>query len=242
MSQQPAVPLRPTPAASSDVVVSVEGVERSFKLGSETVYALRGVNLKLSKGTFAMLRGRSGSGKTTLLNLMGGLDIPDKGRVLFRGREIGRLSDKEATTWRRREVGFVFQSFALVQVLTAIENVELPMRVAGVRASVRRARARECLAMVGLAQRAGHRIFELSGGEQQRVSIARAIANRPSLLLADEPTGELDQTTGIKILTLFREIVASEGLTICMTTHDPGAGEFADITYSLADGQILAEE
>ncbi|HET7559672.1 MAG TPA: ABC transporter ATP-binding protein, partial [Limnochordia bacterium] len=204
--------------------------------------ALKGVSLTLNRGTFAMLRGRSGSGKTTLLNVMGGLDRPSRGRVLFKGRDIGKLSDKQATRWRRTEVGFVFQAFALVQVLTAIENVELPMRVAGVKASVRRQRARECLNMVGLGKRAGHRVYELSGGEQQRVSIARAISNRPELLLADEPTGELDEKTSIQILTLFQEIVAAEGLTICMATHDPTASEYGDITYSLVDGRIVAEE
>ncbi|HEX6972085.1 MAG TPA: ABC transporter ATP-binding protein [Limnochordia bacterium] len=225
-----------------EVLIALEGVERTYRVGANSVAALRGVDLSVQAGTFVILRGRSGSGKTTMLNLMGGLDRPTRGRVTFRGRDLSRMTERELTRWRRQQVGFVFQSFALIQVLTAYENVELPMRIARVRPAERARRVRECLELVGLWSRAGHRTFELSGGEQQRVSIARALANRPSVILADEPTGELDFATGRRVLDLFREIVAREGVTICMATHDPGASEFADVTYQLADGQIRREE
>lgn len=225
----------------SEPLIVLESVERAFRVGGEMVRALRGVDLTVHPGTFVVLRGRSGSGKTTLLNIMGGLDRPTRGRALFLGQDLNRMADRALTRWRRKEVGFVFQSFALIQVLTAYENVELPMRIAGVRPAQREKRARDCLELVGLLKRASHRTFELSGGEQQRVSIARALANRPSLILADEPTGELDFATGARILTLFRQIVRAEGVTICMATHDPGASEYADVTYALADGRIELE-
>lgn len=223
-------------------VVRVENVSRTYRLGGEPVHALRGISLEVYPGTFVILKGRSGSGKTTLLNLIGGLDRPTTGEIYVQGKNIGRLSDRALTRWRRKEIGFIFQSFALIQVLTAWENVELPMRIAGVRARQRSKRVRECLEMVGMLPRAGHRVFELSGGEQQRVGIARALANRPTLIVADEPTGELDQATAARILRLFQRVVKEEGMTICMATHDPGASAYGDITYSLVDGQIVVEQ
>lgn len=214
------------------------GIEKTFKLGDQQVHALRGINLDIQEGTFVLLSGRSGSGKTTLLNILGGLDRPTRGKVLFRGKDLSTFSNRALTKWRRKEIGFVFQSFALLPTLTAYENVELPLRIVGGSGRLRRARVRECLEMVGLWKRARHRVFELSGGEQQRVCIARALTTKPGMLLADEPTGELDTATGQKILSLFRDIVQYEGITVCMVTHDPGAAPFADTVYSLADGQI----
>lgn len=228
-----------TPSQEHETVLArLVDVERVFRLGDQRVHALRGINLEIQEGTFVILRGRSGSGKTTLLNILGGLDRPTQGQVFFRDRDLGTLSERVLTKWRRREVGFVFQSFALLPSLTAYENVELPLRIVSTPRKKRRARVKECLEMVGLWTRAKHRVFELSGGEQQRVCIARALSTRPRMLLADEPTGELDTLTGHKVLGLFRDIVHHEGITVCMVTHDPGAAPFADIVHSLVDGMI----
>lgn len=216
----------------------LEGVERTFRFGSREVHALAGLDLTVEAGRLVALMGRSGSGKTTTLNLMGGLDRPTAGRVLYRGRDLAGFSDRELTLWRRREVGFVFQAFALLPSLTAFENVELPLRIAGRAPKEAAERAHACLERVGLAKRARHRSFELSGGEQQRVGIARALVTRPRVILADEPTGELDQETAIRILELFRAIVETEGVTVCMTTHDPTVSRFADVVYSLEDGRL----
>lgn len=224
---------------SAGVLANLVSVEKTFRVGGQAVHALRGVTLDIHEGTFVIVRGRSGSGKTTLLNILGGLDRPTKGKVIFREKDLSLFSDRALTKWRRREVGFVFQSFALLPTLTAFENVELPLRITGTPGRKRRARTKECLELVGLWPRAEHRIFELSGGEQQRVSIARALTTKPRLLLADEPTGELDFRTGQRILTLFREIVHQEGITVCMVTHDPSATPFADVVHSLADGLLL---
>ncbi|MGI6082100.1 MAG: ABC transporter ATP-binding protein [Limnochordia bacterium] len=226
-------------ASGKQFVAQLVGVERTFRVGDQEVHALRGIDLNIREGTFVVLSGRSGSGKTTLLNILGGLDRPTKGKVVFRGKDLSTFSERALTKWRRREIGFVFQSFALLPTLTAYENVEVPLRIIGGPGRQRRARVRECLEMVGLWKRARHRVFELSGGEQQRVCIARALATKPAMLLADEPTGELDTVTGQKILTLFRDIVQHEGITVCMVTHDPGAAPFADTVYALDDGRIV---
>jgi putative ABC transport system ATP-binding protein len=224
--------------AATTTVVRVEGVTRTFRVHGGTVQALRGVDLTVEQGELVALKGRSGSGKTTLLNLIGGLDRPTTGEVYFYGQEIGRMPDGELTRLRRHQIGFVFQSFALMPILTAYENVELPMRIAGVPARQRAARTAELLEMVGLTKRAKHRAFELSGGEQQRVAIARALVNRPALILADEPTGELDSHTGLAIMRLFRRVIEAEGVTVCLTTHDPIIMEIADITHEIIDGQL----
>lgn len=228
--------------ASSRAIMVLDSVERTYASGSTSVQALRGIDLILHPATLVVVRGKSGSGKTTMLNLMGGLDKPTAGRVLFGGRDIGGFSDSELTVWRRGEVGFVFQSFALLHNLTAFENVEIALHIAGVKPSLRTARVRECLEMVGLTKRARHRILELSGGEQQRVGIARAIANRPSLVLADEPTGEVDHETGLKIMSLFQDIVRNEKVTVCVATHDPSSAEFADTRYFIRDGLIHVDD
>ena len=218
-------------------VVKVVGVERIYQLGHERVHALKGVNLEVHRARMVALMGRSGSGKTTLLNIIGGLDKPDAGEVFLEGQSLRDLPDQELTRIRRERIGFVFQSFALIPVLTALENVELPMHIAGVPRRERQQRAVELLQLVGLGKRMHHRPFELSGGEQQRVGIARALANRPALIVADEPTGELDSVTGLAILKLFYRI-ATEGTTVLMATHDPTVSEIAHETYDLVDGVV----
>lgn len=219
-------------------LITLDKVERTFKVGSELVRAVKGISLTVDTGQLVIIKGKSGSGKTTMLNLMGGLDQPTNGRVEFRGQNIGNLSDRDLTQWRRREVGFVFQSFALMPVLTAWENVELAMRICGFRPAERTRRTKETLELVGLLKRSNHRVNELSGGEQQRVSIARALANKPSLILADEPTGALDHETGLKVMSLLKDIVHREGVTICVCTHDPTVMQFGDSTFSIADGLL----
>lgn len=246
MAMEVPVPAEDTPPVmpadtSAGVLARLIDIERTFKVGGTLVHALQGINLEITTGKFIMLRGRSGSGKTTLLNILGGLDRPTKGKVIVHGKDLSTFSERALTKWRRQEVGFVFQSFALLPSLTAYENVELPLRIVGTPGRLRRARTKECLELVGLWKRVKHRTFELSGGEQQRVSIARALTTKPRMLLADEPTGELDFRTGLTILGLFQEIVKQEGITICMVTHDPNAIPFADTAYSLADGKIVEE-
>lgn len=224
-------------AAADTLAVETIDLVRAYKVGNSDVLALRGLSIDVKAGRWVGVKGRSGSGKTTLLNCIGGLDHPTSGVVRCFGREITRLSDAELTRWRRHEVGFVFQSFALLPTLSAFENVELPLRIAGAKDRARR--ARYCLELVGLSKWARHRPYEMSGGQNQRVAIARALANRPRLILADEPTGELDTTTSRDILALFRRIVETEGVTILMTSHDPIVLEYVDEVLELADGQLI---
>ncbi len=226
------------PATWAGAAVRTVDLVRTYQTNGVSVPALRGVSLEVVPETFAAVYGRSGSGKTTLLNLIGGLDRPTSGRGYLDGQEIGALSDAELTCLRRHRVGYVFQSFALLPQLSAIDNVDLVLRLAGVPWRERVARARQCLARVGLLAWANHRPYELSGGQQQRLAIARAIANRPALILADEPTGELDSTSARQIMTLFQELAHSEGLTVIMATHDPLVEEYASVLYELLDGQI----
>ena len=203
--------------------------------------ALRDVSLTVPRGSFIALMGRSGSGKTTLLNMIGGLDRPTDGRIALFDQELSGLNQEQLTVLRREQIGFVFQSFALLPILSAWENVELPLRIAGVRSgSERRARAEAALAMVGLERWSTHRPAEMSGGQQQRVAIARALVSRPRLLLADEPTGELDSTTGRATLTLMREIVRAEGVTLVIVSHDRTVHEFADTVHQIRDGEIVS--
>lgn len=222
--------------------MQAEAVTRVYGSGRTRVEALRGVSLGVDRGEVVALRGRSGSGKTTLLNLLGGLDRPTSGRVILAGRELSRLPEAELTRVRRREIGFVFQSFALHPLLSALENVELPLRFAGLARRERRERAVRWLEYVGLASRMHHRPYELSGGEQQRVGVARALALEPALLLADEPTGELDSATGARILELLCQVAREHGVAVCMTSHDPGISAYADRVYTLADGWIIGED
>jgi putative ABC transport system ATP-binding protein len=229
----------PTQEEFGEEILRVSEVERVYPLGHEKVTALKGINLNVRAGQLVGLMGRSGSGKTTLLNIIGGLDRPTAGHVYLNGRDILTLSDIELTRVRRATIGYVFQSFALVPVLSAVENVELPMHIAGVGRGERHRRAIELLQLVGLGKRMHHRPFELSGGEQQRVAIARALANRPALILADEPTGELDSTNGLLIMSLFRNIATSQkGVAVVIATHDPTIIQVAHLTYEIGDGVI----
>lgn len=227
------------PRIISDPLLVVAGVERSFQVGGVRHTVLKGIDMTLRPNSLVMLRGRSGSGKTTLLNLIGGLDQPDGGTIEFQGHPFHQWNDEQRTEIRRKEIGFIFQSYALLPLLSAYENVELSLRMAGVPPSQWKARVHHCLALVGLSKRMHHRPFELSGGEQQRVAIAKAIAHRPSLLLADEPTAELDSQMGAQIMAVFRDIIEQEQVTICMTTHDPTIMEVADHVYEMVDGRFL---
>ncbi|WP_051602289.1 ABC transporter ATP-binding protein [Paenibacillus darwinianus] len=221
-------------------LLRVSGVERSFQVGGLPLHVLKGINLELQPRRLVMLRGRSGSGKTTLLNLIGGLDQPTKGEIVFREHPFHRMGDDARTNVRRRELGFIFQTFALMPLLSAYENVELSLRMADRPRGEWKARVMECLELVGLAKRMHHRPFELSGGEQQRVAIAKAIAHRPRLLLADEPTAELDSQMSAQIMNVFQTIIQTEHVTICMTTHDPTILEVADHVYEMVDGKFIA--
>ncbi len=233
-------PHDPTPAASQEqAVISVKKASRIYRVGSTEVAALREISLEVPHGILAALKGRSGSGKTTLLNLIGGLDKPTSGEIVLFGQSCSELTSEQLTDLRRHRIGFVFQSFAIIPTLSAIENVELMLRIAGVLRG-RKERAMRSLEIVGLGAWAHHRPWELSGGQQQRVAIARALSTHPDLILADEPTGELDSATGRQIYALFRYIVDHEGITVAMATHDPVIEEYAHIVFELSDGQITA--
>ena len=218
--------------------VEVHNVSRRFHLGAEDVWAVRDVSLSVRPGEFLAVIGRSGSGKTTLLNMIAGLDKPTEGEVLIDGRRVDQMAEHDLNELRRHKLGFIFQSFGLLPLLSAQENVELPLRIAGFKHADRVKRARRVLEMVGLGRRAEHRPYELSGGEQQRVAIARALATDPALMLADEPTGELDSATATAIFTLMKEIARGEGITIVTSTHDRLVMEMADRIEELVDGQM----
>jgi putative ABC transport system ATP-binding protein len=226
---------------SNGVVAHSIGVTRVYHVESIDVHALRGANFRVESGEFVALMGRSGSGKTTLMNILGGLDHPTEGEVHIFGQDITKLPDRRLTEMRRKRIGFVFQSFALMPTMSAYENVELPLRMIGVNRRERRQRVMECLELVGLTRWAKHRPQEMSGGQQQRVAIARALVNEPGLILADEPTGELDSVTGRDVMELFKNIAQDEGVTVVMTSHDPVVQEYVDYTYRMADGKILNE-
>jgi putative ABC transport system ATP-binding protein len=215
------------------------GLVRDYPTGSTVVHALRGVDVHVARGELLAVRGRSGSGKTTLLNLLGGLDQPTSGTVSVDGTPITGLGDDAAAKVRRETVAFIFQTFGLIPILTAAENVEVPLRLVSADPKERDRRVAELLELVGLDARARHRPHELSGGEQQRVAIARALANRPKLLLADEPTGQLDSETGRRIMLLIRTVVRAEGVTAVVATHDPVMLEVADRVIELFDGRLL---
>ncbi|MFJ6779126.1 ABC transporter ATP-binding protein [Streptomyces yangpuensis] len=230
------------PAARRDdgtPIVVVDDVRHSFGSGAQAVHALRGVSFEVRRGELTALKGRSGSGKTTLLNLVGGLDTPTGGRISVDGTDLATLGEPDLLALRRDRIGFVFQSFGLIPVLTAAENVGVPMRLRRVPAKEREERARALLALVGLADHAEQRPGELSGGQQQRVAVARALANDPDLIIADEPTGQLDSETGRSIMELLRAVVRSEAVTILVATHDPNLIELADRVVELRDGRIV---
>jgi putative ABC transport system ATP-binding protein len=219
-------------------IIRTEKLSRQFQSGRDVVHALKNVNVEIETGTLTILRGRSGSGKTTLINLLGALDKPTEGLIQFDSQEITKLSELKRDTLRRNNMGFVFQSIALMPLMSAYENVEFGLRVSGFDEKTRKKRAEECLAMVGLQKRMHHRPQELSGGEQQRVAIARAIAHRPKVVFADEPTAELDTNMGLQVIKVFKSLVQEEGLTIVMTTHDPSMIDIADCVYTLEDGTV----
>ena len=219
-------------------LITTVDLRRTYQLGSETIEALRGINFNVMPGQFIAVVGRSGSGKTTMLNILAGLDKPTSGQVLFENRDIAEMGERDLTDLRRHKIGFVFQSFGLLPLLSAFENVELPLRIAGVRAREREERTREALEIVGLWNRANHRPYELSGGEQQRVAIARAIVNEPPLILADEPTGELDSTNARSIFGLFKEMVVQRGISVVSATHDSTLLAMADEVKEIRDGQL----
>ncbi len=225
---------------SDGVIVEVRNLRREYRMGHEVVRAVRGLSLQIGSNEYVAIVGPSGCGKSTLLNLLGVIDRPTAGDVLFRGRDVGALPDRQATLFRLQNIGFVFQRFYLLATLTARENIELPLAEAGVKAAERIARAEELLAYVGLSERARHRPAQLSGGEQQRVAIARALANRPGLLLADEPTGELDASTGAQIIELFRQL-HTDGTTIVVVTHDDELAAAAQRVIHMRDGEIVGE-
>jgi ABC-type lipoprotein export system ATPase subunit len=226
-------------ALEMEPIIRTQQVTRVYRVDSRQIPALRGVDLAIGPGKVVALRGRSGSGKTTLLNCIGGLDRPTSGEVWFEGRDVTHLPERSWVNLRRRRIGFVFQSHALLATYSAWENVDLMLRLAAVKRRERQQRTEEVLALMGLTKWREHRTFELSGGQQQRVAIARAIAPRPSLILADEPTGELDSATGQQILTLFRRIADRDGTTVLIATHDLAVDAFADHVYHLQDGRIV---
>jgi len=221
-------------------ILAARGLSRDYRLGAETVHAVRDVSLEIDAGEYVAIVGPSGCGKSTLLHLLGAIDRPDQGTLDMLGREIARLPEREATAFRLRNVGFVFQRFYLVPTLTARENIELPMAEAGLARDERAARAHELLSYVGLAGRERHRPSQLSGGEQQRVAIARALANRPSLLLADEPTGELDARTGAEVVALFDRLNA-DGTTLVIVTHDEELARAARRVLHMRDGSVVSD-
>ncbi len=236
--ERPAAPPA-APAGHSEPIVQVERVSRRFQVGGEEIWAVRDLSLRIERGVFAALMGRSGSGKTTLLNCIAGLDRPDSGRVYLAGTEITRAPERQLLQMRRHAIGFVFQSFGLLPLLSAYENVEVALRIAGAGLQKRRARTAELLQLVDLHARSDHRPYELSGGEQQRVAIARALANEPSLIVADEPTGELDSGNARAIFDLLRRLAHQSGVTILTATHDRTVLEFADRVDEMADGRLL---
>ena len=224
-------------------VVETQNVKKIYEMGGGKieVKALNGVSARIAKGDFVAFMGPSGSGKTTFLNMISGLDRPTDGQVYLSGREITKMDQAHLSKLRQQNVGFIFQIYNLIPVLTAIENVELPMVFAGIGEEKRRERALELLGRVGLGDRIDHRPTELSGGEQQRVAIARALVNKPDLLLADEPTGNLDTKTGLEIIDLMKDLQEEEGTTVIVATHDPKVADVVDIITYLRDGQVIGE-
>jgi putative ABC transport system ATP-binding protein len=235
----PPAPMPPARPPTAGALVAAAGLTRDYPSGDGTIHALRGVDLAVGRGQLLAVRGRSGSGKTTLLNILGGLDRPTAGRVVVDGHEISSMTEDQLVEVRRHTIAFIFQSFGLVPILTAAENVEVPLRLVRAEPAARDRRVEELLEIVGLHERARHRPHELSGGEQQRVAIARALANRPRLLLADEPTGQLDSETGHRIMLVLRSVVRAESITAIVATHDPMMIDVADRVVELRDGNLL---
>ena len=221
-------------------IAASDALERAHEVGSGVVHALQGVSLRIDRGRLTVIHGRSGSGKTTLLNMIGGLDRPTRGQVWVDGAEVSAMGEEELVRMRREKIGFVFQAFGLVPILSAAENVEVPLRLQNTAPDVRAERVAELLELVGLAGRSRHRPYELSGGEQQRVAIVRALANRPQLLIADEPTGQLDSANARTIMEVVRTLVRSEGVSAIVATHDPLLLDIADRVVELRDGRVVS--
>jgi ABC-type lipoprotein export system ATPase subunit len=222
----------------SEQFLSARALTKTYAMGKRTLEVLRGVNLEVARGEFLALRGASGAGKSTLLHLIGGLDSPNAGEISFNGQNLAKFSEEKLTQFRNRRVGFVFQAYHLLPELTALENVCLPARVARISAAQTEKRGRDLLSRVGLKDRADHKPSELSGGEQQRVAIARALVNEPELLLADEPTGNLDSKTGGEIIELLKSLCAEKQMTLVIATHDAKVAAHAQRVIELADGRI----
>lgn len=222
-------------------MIKLEGVVRTYLMGKAQVQALRGLDLGIAQGEFVAIMGPSGSGKSTLMHLIGGLDLPDAGRVLLGDLDLSRQDDDRLAELRGRRIGFVFQTFNLIPTLTALENVELPLIFQGVPRRERRERARRLLEQVGLGKRLHHRPTELSGGEGQRVAIARALVNDPEVLLADEPTGNLDSESGAEIMELLKRLNGERGMTVIVVTHDPEIARYAHRVIHIKDGQVQGE-
>lgn len=222
-------------------IIKTENLCRQFKSGNEIVHALKNINISIMPHALTILRGRSGSGKTTLINLLGAIDQPTSGRIFFGAEDITKLPESKRDDLRRTSIGFVFQSGALISNMTAYENVEFGLRIAGFKSSERKARVEECFNLVGLSKRMSHFPHELSGGEVQRVAIARSVAHRPKVIFADEPTAALDTNMGLQVVKAFKDMVEKEGLTVIMTTHDPNMIEIADYVYTLQDGEVVNE-
>jgi putative ABC transport system ATP-binding protein len=227
-----------TRAGSLTYVLEAERLGKTYDTGPTPVVALADVDLSVEPGTLVVVRGRSGSGKTTLLNLLGGLDQPTTGSVRLDGDLVSEMDETSLSEMRRSRVGFIFQAFGLIPILSAAENVEVPLRLVRADPDERRQRSRTLLDMVGLSERVAHRPAELSGGEQQRVAIARALANKPRLLLADEPTGQLDSVTGKGIIDLLASLVHAEGIAAVVATHDPAPLAVADRVVEISDGRV----
>lgn len=227
----------------SDVVIQCAKLHKEYKLGKVSVEALRGLDLEIKKGEFVAIVGVSGSGKSTLMHLMGALDTPSSGDVRIGDKELSKMSDKELTALRGKGIGFVFQTFNLLQSLTALENVEVVMRFSGTNLtpSKRRAKARTLLEIVGLEARIKHKPSELSGGQKQRIAIARALANDPEIILADEPTGNLDSKTSEEIIELLKKLNQEKGITVVVITHDPKVARKADRSLRMIDGRLLKQ-
>lgn len=228
---------------ANDCLIEVSGVNRIFPVPGGEFQALKDINVKVMSGTLTILKGRSGSGKTTLMNIIGALDNPSSGTVLIGGRAVGKMSDRQREKLRRKDMGFVFQAVSLIPTMNAFQNVEFSMRLAGIKAGRERdKRVEECLKLVGLGNRARHMPAEMSGGEQQRVAIARAIAHSPRLILADEPTAELDSAMAAQVTKLFQEMTRKEGITVLMTTHDVGLMGAGDMIIELESGAQVQDE
>ncbi len=229
-------------APAGEPIIQAVGVHKSYHTGSVTVEALRAVDFSVARGEMVAIMGPSGCGKTTLLNCLSGLDEIDDGQIWLEGRDLARMSDRDRTSYRALRMGFVFQVFNLLPVLNAVENVELPLLVAGINSGEARKKAMAALAKVGLTDWAKHRPAELSGGQRQRVTIARSLVNEPAIVWADEPTGSLDSKTATEIIELLRELNRTAGLTFVLVTHDQGVGDRCDRIVRMSDGRIVDED